>query len=49
MVSKAMAMTDEELLKQIEVIQADALQKYSRETFRETMIYHIKEALSATR
>ena len=47
MVGKAMAMSNKELLRQVQITQADALEKYSREKFRETMAYHIKEALGA--
>ena len=42
-----MNMTDGELLEQVQQLQRDALWRYSRERFRETMTGYIKEALGA--
>jgi len=46
-VQYVMNMTDAELLEQVQQLHRDALWRYSRERFRETMTGLIKEALGA--
>jgi hypothetical protein len=44
-VTQVMAMSDEQLLDEISVIQPDALWRYSRERYREVMEGYLREAL----
>lgn len=44
-IMKAYAMSDAELLKQVRVIQEDAMTRYSRKLYRETMTNHLRKCL----